>query len=820
MTTSRLDPAATYRLQLGPACTFADAARAVDDIAALGVSHLYLSPVAEAVTGSTHGYDVVRPDQVRAALGGADGLRALCERARDAGLGVIVDLVPNHTSAVEPHRNPWWWSLLAEGREGPAADVFDVDWAVADGRVVVPALGRPLDEAIAAGELTIDEIDLDAATPNTATPNDVPTRVVRYWERVFPLRADGPRPEVGATPREVADALAAQHYELQFWREPRRNVRRFFTIDDLVAIRPEVDRVFDAAIAPVADLIDEGLVDGVRLDHIDGLADPLAYLDRLRERLGDSAWILVEKIVVGDERLGDAWAADGTTGYEWITLVDHVFTHPDGEDAITSWWHRVTGDDVAYHHHEQRGVRDVLDGTLRPDLERVTRSARAVPGSPAERAIVALTVALGRYRTYLDGGSDEHHLAERAVMAAAAKRASKHLDAAGRDALAGIVTELAGTEPADIGSTDEFRTRWQQLTGPALAKGGEDRALYRSMRLSAHNEVGGDPGRWTTSLDAFHDHNAWVAGHLPRTLLASSTHDTKRSEDVRARLLALTAMADEWVEQADAWLHPDDAADLVPTIGGPAASLAVQTAVAAWPIDADRLGDYLVKAGREAELLTSWIDVDDAHEAALRRVARHLCEKRAKEITAFVDRIGPAARAISLAQLVVRLTAPGVPDVYQGAERWLRTLVDPDNRAPLDHDALREVVAAIDPDGDPFDAEHPKAAVMARVLHARRAEPAPFGPGAVYEPLAVSGPHADDAIAFTRRDPEGAGVVTVAARFPVSAADHGWVETTVELPAGEWVDLLQPTDRRTARTGSIPMADLLGDRPAAVLTGR
>jgi len=774
-------PVATYRIQLTPSFGFDQATAIVADLARLGISHLYLSPVAEAVSGSTHGYDVVDPATVRAELGGEEALRRLAETARRHGLGIVVDIVPNHVSTAEPVRNRWWWTLLREGPGADTASFFDVDWASTAGTVLVPVLGRPLDEVIGAGELVVDGDR------------------VRYGPLAFPLR-DGVAGDAG----DLAMLLERQHYRLEHWRSPRRNVRRFFTIDDLVAIRPEVPEVAAAVHRIVASLCGDDLLDGVRVDHVDGLADPSGYLDSLRAVIGDR-WLLVEKILVGDERLPAEWAADGTTGYEWITLVDHVFTHPDGEGVLTELWESTTGEHRGYHDVEALGVRHVLATALRPDLDRVARIGSAVLGVPAATLVdplVELTVRLHRYRTYLrEAGND--------AGGTATDRSSDADVALVRSLVEDGDGELISRVVEAIVDGNELTRRWQQLTGPALAKGGEDRALYRWFRLAAHNEVGGDPARWTTSVADFHRHNAIVAERWPRTMLAASTHDTKRSEDARARLLVLAEIPERWAAAVQGWrgrLDPPDGASLL---------LALQTAVAAWPIDAARLGDYLVKAAREAGDRTSWTEPDEAHEAALRIMAERLnADPLADSVAAFVDDIDPAARSVSIAQTVLRLTAPGVPDLYQGAEDWLHTLVDPDNRRPIDVARLRAAVEGAREQRAVWSSARPKAAVIARTLDARARHPDHFGAGAGYAPLSANGAHADHVVGFARTDPDGRpAIVTVTARFPLSRPD-GWRDTSIELPLGRWRDVLADAEHAGGRT---PLRTLLGERPAAVL---
>ncbi len=796
MTAARV---ATYRIQLTPEFGFRAAAEAVADLAALGVSHLYLSPVAEAVRGSNHGYDVVCPWEVRSELGGRDGLLELARTAHEAHMGLILDVVPNHVATTEPERNPWWWALLGNGATSAVAGYFDVDWDHGEGRLLVPTLGRPLAEVIERGELRIERDRL------------------RYHDKSFPLTES-----LGTVPTDAADVrrvLRAQPYELTYWREPRRNFRRFFTIDDLAAVRPEIDEVADAIASTAEQLATEGLLEGVRVDHVDGLAEPGAYLEGLRRHLGTETWLLVEKILVGNEALPPTWPVEGTTGYEWIRVVDHLFTDPAGEAAFTQL---ATGPatDEPYHETERSAVREVLRGELAPDLERVARTAcrelhdrglAAVEPDDLIDPLVELTAQLGRYRTYLstDLGlqTDPNRPDELAVLDGAVRRARHHLDPAGRKALENLAEVIL--------DSSEVTRRWQQLSGPALAKGGEDRALYRWMRLGAHNEVGGDPGTWSMSLRTFHEHNASICATTPHTLLAGTTHDTKRSEDTRSRLLALAGMPELWTTTHAQWT-----AELrrlgapLGALGEPDTTIALQTVLAAWPIDPARLGDYLVKAAREAHLQSSWTDPDPRHEEGLRSLAGTLTSSDFEpRVLRLLEVLEPAARSISLAQLALRLTAPGVPDLYQGSEGWLHTLVDPDNRGTLAVDTLRSAVR-MSATGGPWEGPAPKAALIRRVLGARAGAPACFGAGAGYEPMAATGEYADHVVAFARTAPSDSSeaVVTVTSRFP--SARDGWQDTALRLPAGSWEDVL--SDGRS-HVGDVTLADLLGDHPAAVL---
>ena len=765
MSSRRPDPVATYRIQLTPAFGFADTIGILDHLVGLGVSHLYLSPVAEAVPGSLHGYDVVDHARVRTEFGGEDGLTRLLDAARDHGLGVLIDHVPNHMSVAAAHLNDRWWEMLRDGPQSPASTWFDVDWDATDGTVIVPKLGDPLEDVLAAGGLTIAAGDRGPE--------------VRYGPLRFPLTP-------GTEELDVGEAVRHQHYRLQWWRDPARNVRRFFTIDDLVAVRAE-----DPDVAEVIDTIPSLLsahpaFAGVRVDHVDGLARPDAYLAGLRRRIGDHRWLLVEKILAVGETLPPAWPVEGTTGYEHIRVTEHTLLAPDAEGPLTSLWTELTGDPRSFAELEDAGRREVLDGGLRPDLDRLVRLVSSrVASADVERvrqAVIELTIGLHRYRTYLPDDADS------VVQLATARRRAISTRADLAEDIERLV-DLIGSDPAVAG-------RWQQLTSPVMAKGAEDRAFYRYLRLAALCEVGGAPGQWSVPVGEFHRYQVRAQADAPLALLAGTTHDTKRSEGVRARALALAEIADDWAAVVRDWLAAHR--DLLRRGGLDATTtlLALETAVTAWPIDAERLTEYLVKSAREAEEHTSWVAPDGAYEDALGRLADVLESELGDLATA-----GPLGDVIavtlhsgwarSLGSLAIRLTAPGVPDLYQGTAAFTYSLVDPDNRVEPDWNERRSLVErAVQLDGPTAwtggEVDASKAVVITRTLRLRRQRAAAFGAGAGYVGLEVAGARSDAAIAFARADSDGPAVVTIVAARDVA----GWGDTTLVLPDGSWRNVL------------------------------
>jgi (1->4)-alpha-D-glucan 1-alpha-D-glucosylmutase len=768
---------ATYRLQLTPTFGFDEAIELFPDLQRFGVSHVYLSPIAEAVPGSTHGYDVVDHTQVRDELGGDRGLDRLLDAAHDTGLGVLVDHVPNHVSVALAQLNRPWWSMLRDGPDSDAAHWFDVDWAAHRDKVLLPKLGAPIADVVDAGELQLDRHEGEP--------------VVRYHDQLFPLA-----PDTIGDADDLTALLARQHYELMWWRDPRRNVRRFFTIDDLVAVRVEHTEVADQVDALVDRLAGHPAFDGVRIDHVDGLADPGAYLRRMRERIGDR-WLLVEKILELGETLPTGWPVDGTTGYVHIVHAEQLLLDPEGARPIGELW-STTSRSSDFERVEDRARREVLDEALAPDLDRLVRLvglAAGCQGDPIDTAsvraaVVELTLALHRYRTYLPDDAASVDVLREAVERAAAARPT----------MAAAIESFAHS----IRTDDAVRTRWQMLTGPVMAKGAEDRAFYRYAPLGSLAEVGGAPGTWSIDVGTFHDKQRTLQSRWPTNLTASTTHDTKRSGAVRARSLALAADARAWVDDVGAMLDeatpgPTDRPGPVAAVDRADVLLALQTVVTAAPIDAERLGDYLVKAAREADLRTSWTDVNDTYEDALRALAAELTDSRTpgdrwSPLTGWADRLAVDGCTVGLRLLALQATVPGVPDFYQGAPAELTSLVDPDNRRPPDWPAWSDLVRRTDAGADDPDAvtglwrggerDAVRAALAHRLLSLRARHPGAFGAAGGYLELSTT---TGDVVAFARLDPEREPwVATIVARFR-----HSGIEPAeVVLPDGTWHDLV------------------------------
>lgn len=794
-------PSSSYRLQLQPGFTLHDATAAVPYLAALGVSHLHLSPLLEAVPGSTHGYDTVDHTRISEQLGGEPALRELAAAAHRHGLRLIADVVPNHMAVPAPERlNRPLWQVLRDGPDSPYARWFDIDWtaqpgpadAPGRGRVLLPLLGDRLGAVL-------DQLTVDGDT-------------LRYHEHELPLRP-------GTEELPLPGLLARQWYRLAWWRLARTelNYRRFFTVNELIALRAEDPEVFAASHAVLLGLHADGVLDGFRIDHPDGLADPRGYLRRLADATG-GAYVVVEKILTGEERLPEDWPVAGTTGYDALRRIDGVLTDHAGAcrlaGAYESFRHGGPVRDLCADPHPaiaeaRRGRADMTgpDGELAAEVERLVRIALRIGAAEpahADHAPGQLRAALGRlltgypaYRPYARPGEPP--------SAATAAQLRAALDGS-TDPTDRLVAALALGELGRGADKDEFCARFAQTAAAVAAKGVEDTAFYRWNALPGLNEVGGEPARPGVHPEEFHDWCRYLERTWPHSMTVLSTHDTKRSADARARLAVLAERPDAWAAEAAAWT----------TAAGPgfdpdADWLLWHTLVAAWPIDPDRLVTALLKAAREAKLRTSWTAPDPRYERALEQRARsvHGNPGLLPRIEGAVHALAPYARANTLAAALLHLTVPGVPDLYQGSEEPLYTLVDPDNRGVVDLGALAvRLTDAAAP--RPGDLAREKLHLTTTALHLRRDRP--LGP---YRPLPAAGPAADHLLAFAR----GEDVVTAVTRLPYGLERAGgWRDTALELPAGgPWTDELTG---RSLPAGAVPVAELLTALPVALLTRR
>ena len=793
-------PRSTYRLQIRRGFDLDAAAEVTGYLRDLGVSWAYLSPLLKATEGSDHGYDVVDPSQIDPERGGADGLDRFAAAARAAGLGILIDTVPNHMGISQPTQNPWWWDVLTYGRDSRYAEAFDIDWDFGGGKVRVPILGAGIDEVIAQGQVTIDPAATDLA----------PHGVARFYdEHVLPLATDSISIPVGGLggaalddPRVIEQVLAQQHWEAIFWRREAAelNYRRFFAVTTLAGVRVEIPWVFDESHAEVLRWVREGLADGLRVDHPDGLVDPGGYLERLAAETG-SAYVLVEKILEHGEELPAWWETDGTTGYDALGEIDRVLIDPAGEDGLAALDAQLRadtrgGDPLDYPDLIHETKRMIADTIQRAEIARLVRELPDLDSTAAAQAHDALAELLACfpvYRSYLPAGREQ-------LDRAAAEASARRPDLA--DTIARLVPVLA--DPAH-----DVARRFQQTTGPVMAKGVEDTAFYRYTRLGSLTEVGGDPSVFALSVEGFHRAQALRQASWPDSMTTLSTHDTKRGEDVRARLDVLAEMPERWAAVLG------ELRDRASTGDGPFDNLLYQAVVGSWPASRDRLHAYAEKASREAAEATGWWDPDAAFEERMHATVDAVFDDAdvAALVADFVAEIAPAGWSNGLSAKLLQLTGPGIPDVYQGSELWETSLVDPDNRRRVDFDERRRMLAALDsgftrgelPDVDSTAAA--KLLVTSRALRLRRDRPDLF---TQYRPMTVVGAASDHAIAFDR-----GGVLTVATRLPVGlAARGGWGDTVLLRHSGLTTDALTG---RTFAGSTIRLDELLATYPVALL---
>ena len=788
-------PRATMRMQFHKDFPFSAAIPLVPYLRRLGISHLYSSPILTARAGSMHGYDVVDPTTVNPELGGEEGFRALVAALRAEGLGMIVDIVPNHM-AVGRDDNAWWLDVLAYGRGSRFGHFFDIDWEPADpalhGKILLPTLGMSYGEALRSGELKITREGKRGGL------------TLRYADHLFPLRpqdrleieAHGLDAYDGTTPEGEAllhALLEKQNFRLASWTVAgdEINWRRFFDVNELAGLRISDPAVFEATHELLLRLYAEGLIDGFRVDHIDGLADPKLYARNLREHLEEAqrerpgaladqpAYLVVEKILGPGERLPADWKVDGASGYDFMDDVSALLHAPEAEEKLGAFWAEISGRAADFDAEEEIARREILDRSFSAQLDQATNALHAVARldyrtrdtsrAAIRRALTELLVHFPAYRTYASAATGRTE-ADKTLFGHALEKARQTILPADAPVL-DLLDKWLGGEigPADqLYLRDRAIQRFQQLSAPVAAKAVEDTAFYRYGRLLSRTDVGFDVATFSISVETFHDKMLARAKTFPRAMLTTATHDHKRGEDVRARLAVLSEMPDAWAEAVRSWRAASEPlrTDAAPSAGDEA--IMYQTLVGAWPHDlapddlegckafAERLVAWQEKAMREAKLATDWSAQNEAYEAAARDLLTRILTEPGlplrSEIAAFANRIGPAGAANGLLQILLKLTVPGVPDTYQGTEYWDLSLVDPDNRRPVDYAARQASLGK----GETVleAAEHwrdgaVKQALIATVLEERRRRGALFAEGA-YVPLEVEGPQAEDVVAFAR----------------------------------------------------------------------
>ncbi len=805
-------PTATYRIQFRNGMTFDRAASLVPYMKRLGISHFYASPMFTATSGSTHGYDVTNANEIDPTIGGREGFDRLSRALKENGLGLILDIVPNHMAA--SLENAWWRDVVENGKQSAYAPYFDINW---DRKLTLPFLGDTLETVVAAGDIAVK------ADPKTGKP------AFAYYETFYPLTPasyEGREREVLAL-TDKKDILALheeQPYRLMSWRDAPKDLsyRRFFEITGLAGVRVEDPLVFDDTHRLILELVRKGQVDGLRVDHVDGLADPKAYLERLRQEAGPDCYITVEKILGEGEQIPQDWPVSGTTGYEFIAALSDVLVDSDGLAALRQGYQQMTGKPVDMAQELRDAKLLMADNNFAGEVSNLLRLAKEIRANDASAdplveedlkgALRELLVAFPVYRTY--GTVDGMPAESRERLAEVVKMVRQGAHAPNEQALSFLAGILAGEGPgADGKLAGELRVRFQQLTGPLMAKSVEDTLFFRQHAALALNEVGSEPLPRVHGLDRFHQEMQIRLEHQPDALSGSSTHDTKRGEDARARLYVLSEAPEIWADAVARWRQMNGKA-ITTLDDGPAPEPATewmlyQALLGAWPVHLrhddvaglkaleERMCAYVEKSLREAKLRTNWSNVNEPYEqAALDYTRRLLSPENETFLIDFTDTLRAFIRAglvNSITQTIIKLTAPGVPDIYQGSEGLDLSLVDPDNRREPDFDTLQQQLSKKDvitsTQEDEWQSGRLKQHVLADLLHLRQELPSLFRKGR-YVALEVAGKRAQNVVAFARVDGEDA-LLVLAPRLVFNALHTGsedsrgdqWEETEVILPA-------------------------------------
>jgi len=858
-------PKSTYRLQLHKNFTLDDASAVADYLKQLGITHIYSSPYLQAAPGSTHGYDVVDHRRVNEELGGEAAHERLCKRLGDLGLGQVLDIVPNHMSLGVQNR--YWWDVLENGTNSLYASFFDIDWNSSEERlrykVLVPILpdqyGRVLDtggirlirqgnsfavetagqvlpvapQALAplltkAAEYAHSDIlcfvadsygrlpSLDVTDRRTALARNRDKLVLhRLLQRLCSeeeeicAAVDRAILELNADHDALDEFLSQQNYRIAFWKtaDQQLGYRRFFDVNTMIGLRQERDYVFDETHALLVRWLRQGVIDGVRVDHPDGLRDPVQYFRRLREKAPE-AWIIGEKILEPGEWLRDDWPVEGTSGYDFLNIALGVLIDPAGLKRLGEFYKEFTGDGSSFNVISHDKKLAVEQEALGSDVNRLTdifveiceshREQRDFTRAEIRRAIREVAGCMSVYRTYVVPDRGDIVEEDRVRIARAiecAKTYRQDIDALLFDFIRDVL-ELNITGHRE----SEFVYRFQQFTGPVMAKGVEDTTFYCYNRLLAMNEVGGAPDRNGVSLEEFHEYQGHMQQTFPSTMVTLSTHDTKRSDDLRARLAVLSENPEAFINAIRCWSDLASRHDPSKILDRSTEWFLYQTLVGAWPIEGERLRAYMQKAMREAKVRTSWVMNNTQYEEALNGFIDGILAdvKFVSCLEQFVGGLQDAGRVNSLSQTLMKNTAPGVPDLYQGAELWDFSLVDPDNRRPVDYELRRKLLAEIESMKvadvmERIDEGLPKMWTIHRSLQLRNEHPEWFGREAAYEPVLARGPQAARVIAYLRCG----RVLTVTQRWALGG--EPWEDTSIDLAQGKWRNWL--TDECVTHAG-------------------
>ncbi|MGA9669430.1 MAG: malto-oligosyltrehalose synthase [Terracidiphilus sp.] len=876
-------PSSTYRLQLHQGFTFDDAIKVADYLQTLGVSHVYCSPYLQAAPGSMHGYDVVDHQKVNEELGGEEGHERFCRRLKELGLGQVLDIVPNHMALGE--QNSYWWDVLENGPSSRYSTWFDIDWRPGDMRlqnkVLIPVLGDQYGRILSAGQIKLEHCNerfqvrymenlfpvapqsLSAVLSKAAeyaqndtlnfiadsfsrlpSPDSTDSEVAMARHRdktvIYGLlnRLCAEDPSVVAAIARAVDELNTdfdaldqmlnqQQYRLAHWRTADHELgyRRFFDVNTLIGLRMERGHVFEATHRRILEWLTNGTLDGVRVDHPDGLRDPEQYFKRLRSHAPD-AWIIGEKILAPGEFLRASWPVEGTSGYDFLNVCNRLLTYGDGLDVLTEIYRDFTNETIDFETLVHEKKLNVELTALGSDVNRLTslfveicennRDRRDYTREEIRRALREAAACFAVYRTYVIPDGDQILSEDRAQIAQAVSQAKWRTNDPDPGILDFIGDVLALRSRG--GLQTEFLLRFQQFTSPVMAKGVEDTAFYCFNRMIGLNEVGGAPDRNGLTVAEFHDYCAKMQATHPQTMTALATHDTKRADDVRARLAAITEIPGRWRAAVNRWCRANTPFRAGNFPDRNTEYFLYQTMVGAWPISKDRLIAYTEKAMREAKQQTSWTQPNKEFEEALRTFIERILESPGfiSELERFVGRVLEAGRINSMAQTLLKCTAPGVPDTYQGSELWDLSLVDPDNRRLVDYDLRRRMLSELQGGMDVdeimkrMDSGTPKLYVVYKTLHLRREHPEWFGAEAAYTPIAVAGSKSDHLIAFLRSD----SVAVMTPRWPLRLGGN-WATTSLELSPGKWKNIFTS---EIVMGGRLRVQSLLRRFPVALLT--
>ncbi len=878
----RVNLIATYRIQLRAGMGFRQVEKMLGYLKELGISHLYASPYLQAMPQSSHGYDIVDPTSVDIELGGAKAHAKMCQRLQELNLGQLIDIVPNHM-AISQGENPWWWDVLENGSSSRYAAFFDVDWDVSDERwsnkVLLPVLGDQYGRVLENGQLQLsrsegffvlhyekqlfpidpssigDLLKKASITSNSDSlaflaasfdrlPKPIPfsqqlveerdrdkhvlqTMLARLCkqERELARSIDDEVSKLNSDPDLLDMLIDRQNYRLSFWKKANRDLgyRRFFDVKDLVGLRVEDPKVFSKLHALSIDWIKKGLVQGLRVDHPDGLLLPTEYFHTLRKVCPDS-WIVAEKVLEPTEVLPNNWPIDGTTGYDFLNLVGALFIDPQGKDPLTAFYKEITEEEINYEKVILDSKRLILTQILESELDRLTtllvhicerhRRYRDYTRRDLREALCEVSVSFPVYRSYVSVQEESVRKEDEQAINQAIDQAMQTRSDLEPELFLFIKDILLLKVRGDLET--ELTLRFQQLSDSCMAKGVEDTAFYRFNRLIALNEVGSNPDSFGISLEKFYERCNYAKQHWPKSLLATTTHDTKRSDDVRARLYLLSEIPDVWKTAASRWFsnnkkyHTGDFPDKNTEY------FFYQTLVGAWPIDKKRVLAYMEKAVREAKTYTSWTTQNEKYEQALFQFIESVLSDKVfiKDLERFVKNLILPGRINSLTQTLIKHTSPGVGDVYQGSEVWDLTLVDPDNRRRVNFSKLEQLLHEVKnstPEQilERMDEGLPKLWVIYHSLAVRSQKLDSFGPQGAFLPIVAQGKKRDHAVAYMR----GENVIVIAPRH-VLGLGGDWTDTHISLPDGVWSNVLAQEEQVG---GTLHLQECLKRFPVALL---